>query len=139
MAMVIPIVGRKLFTDLLVAAWNGASQLQLHLYQSSHTPSPSDTLSTYTAIEADFTGYTPALISGWADVGLDPDDRELIQALPVSFVRTAGSNDIYGYFVTDSASALLWFAEERTGGPVTVDGSNPVYFVLPRATGTSEF
>ncbi len=139
MAMKIPIASRKLFTDVMIAAWNAGTPLKMHLYKASHTPADIDTLSTYTAIEADFGGYAPQAISGWLDVGLDADDRELVQANPTLFVWTSGTNDIYGYFVTNSANNALWFAELRAGGPITVDVDNPLYFVLPRFTGTSEF
>lgn len=139
MPLIVPILSRKQFTDALMSVWNGAGPLKVHLFKAAHTPVPSDVLATYLAIEADFGGYAPQLLIGWLDVGLDADDRELCQAAPNLFVRLAGANDVYGYFVTDAANSLLWWAEQRIGGPIPVNAANPLYAVLVRNTATSEF
>lgn len=105
--------------------------LYIHLFKNNYVPVFGSVLGDFT--EADFTGYGPILLADWIlPAVLNGSNNGVIFHEPVTWIRTAGSNTIYGYYVTDAGGGgNLYFADRNAGGPLTVDGSNPAYTVLP--------
>ena len=105
---------QQLLTDLLSAGenWN------LRLFSTSHTPAVTDVLSTYTAIEASFTGYssktiTRTIASGtWGAVALtgstiDGTNHNAISTYGTTQTWTATSSQIvYGHFYAGAFDKL---------------------------------
>ncbi len=97
----------------------------LRLFSTSHTPAVTDTLATYTAIEASFTGYSPITLtrsltsSTWSTptatgTTIDPTNNNSIStygASAQSFNATSAQT-IYGYFWSGVTSGVGLVAEQ---------------------------
>jgi hypothetical protein len=123
---------QQLLTDLL-----GGGTLEnwsLRLFASSHAPAVTDTLSTFTAIEASFTGYSAKTltrsISGatWGTVGLtgttiDGSNNNAKSAYGTTQSWSATSaQTIYGYFIS-GLSSLVGILAEQFGSSISL--TNP--------------
>lgn len=139
MPMKIPFEGRKALTDSLRFMWNSFDPLLIRLFKGDYVPADGDTLATFAAIECDFGGYAALPLDGWADFGLDPDGREVVQCEAAEWVRLSGSNLVYGYFVCDLAGTTLVWAERFASAPFLVDAANEFFTFVPQFTLTSEF
>ena len=93
--------------------------LVLRLYSNDHTPAVGDVAGDYTEV----TG------GGYAAITLDPNDWTVTEASPataalleqvVAFVAAVG--DVYGYFITEAVSGMLFAAERFSDGPYDVQG-----------------
>lgn len=143
MAMKIAKTGQvQLLTDLL-----GGGSLEnwsLRLYASAHTPAVTDVLSTYTAIEASFTGYSAKTltrsVSGatWATPTASGTTIDAVNnnakstynaGTPQSWSATSAQT-IYGYFWSGATSAVLIAAEAFASSIALV---NPSTLTLPPA------
>lgn len=105
--------------------------LSIRLYKSAHTPAWGDTDLDYD--EADFDGYAPISLTPMA-VGTSTEPFALGTFPDAVWTLGAGSpssNDIYGYYVTDATFGLVW-AEERVGGPVTINVTGQTITVSPK-------
>lgn len=129
--LVVPDVGELvLLRRMLVPDANDTMPLRIKLYQSDTVPNRESVLADFT--EANFAGYTqkdldqtnwstPATTAGIAQVTWVPGF--------ISWLATSGTQDIYGYLVTDwTGITLLW--AERYPNPVTVSTTVPA-LVLP--------
>lgn len=99
---------------------NTASRLRL--YKTAITPSPADTLATYTGHECDFDTYSiQTLTGGWATPVkiIDGEYQTLSGVSTYSSPATTG-NTIYGAFVDDNAGNLLFAFEFDTAIAFTV-------------------
>jgi hypothetical protein len=93
--------------------------LVLRLYSNDRVPAVTDVAGDYTEV----TG------SGYAAITLDPDDWTVTEASPataelleqvVAFAAAVGN--VYGYFVTEAVSGILFGAERFSDGPYDVQG-----------------
>lgn len=113
-----------------------------HLYKAAHTPANTDVLATYTAIEANYTGYASQSAGGWsAPIG---------SAFPFTILGTSMlfqvgaspsiGNSIYGYYVTDdtNSGALVW-AELFSGAPLSMTSAGDAIVLTPEYGQWSEF
>lgn len=86
--------------------------VNLHLYTATHAYDPvNDDYATYLAIEAAFTGYSPAALTLVGPVN-NPGQGRLWRASG-SFVMTGtggGTPQAYGIFATDTANTLFYWA-----------------------------
>jgi hypothetical protein len=84
----------------------------VHLFVAGHSYDPvNDNLATYTAIEAAFTGYTPAALTLVGPVNNPGQGR--IWRGSTSFLMTGtagGTPQAFGIFVSDTANTLLYWA-----------------------------
>lgn len=123
MAMKILKTGQQqLLADLL--AGGTLEVWTLGLFSTSHAPLVTDTLATYTAIEATFTGYvtkslTRSIAGGtWGAVGLTGTTIDAVNSNAKSTYGTQLSwsatsvQTVYGYFVKGATSAVGLFAEQ---------------------------
>jgi hypothetical protein len=113
---------QQLLADLL--AGGSLENWSLRLFSTSHTPAVTDTLATYTAIEASFTGYsaktlTRSIAAGtWGNVGLtgttiDPANNNAKSTYGTQQTWSATSaQTIYGYFLSGVTSGVGILAEQ---------------------------
>lgn len=97
----------------------------LKLFKNDVTPDASFVASDF--IEADFDGYTPQPLFGisWIIVQDSPTEASYSQQEFVSS-NTQTPQDVYGYYVIESDTGTLCWAERFTNGPynITNDGDD---------------
>jgi len=102
--------------------------LVLRLYRNDQTPVDTHTSSDYT--EANFTGYAAVTLTGssWSVSG------GVSSYAQQSFTSSAGSQnqDVYGYYMTQTSSGLLVYAERFTNGPYNIADNGDVIRVTPQ-------
>lgn len=134
MPIVVPDLGeRVLLRRMLTPESADSDPLYLRLYSNDYTPHRESLLADLT--EATFSGYAP--------VALDPADwsapvttggvAQTVHGPGVySWVASSGTQDVYGYYVTDETDSYLLWAE-RYPSPVAVSATVPaVVFSLMR-------
>jgi hypothetical protein len=115
--------------------------MYMGLYNSNYTPTNTDTLATYTAIESTFVGYTRQLVAvgNWSTAA---QTGQIAYTNNTVIVFTAGillgSETQYGYFMTDqSGTFLLWAQLFDT--PVVISTDGQVLALIPNFTFSSEY
>lgn len=132
MALLIPNAGE---TILLNNFFNKvAPQDQtLKLYTSNTTPAETDTAATYT--EAAWTGYAAKSLTGasWTLSGTAPTQAATgVQTFTSSANQTLVNN--YGYFVIQTTSGTIMFAERFTDAPYAISNNGDVINVTCQFT-----
>jgi len=104
---------------------------KLHLYKNNLTPGDATVIGDFT--EADFAGYAPVTLNAWGAVAQNANAEAETDHPMVTFTCTgpATSNDIYGYYVTNTSGALRW-AEKNPNGLQTINAGGQTYPVIPR-------
>lgn len=102
----------------LRAAWN-ITALKMKLYSNNFTPTNASVLGNFT--ECNFAGYAAQNIVTWGAASITAHVGK-ITAAPNTFTRstTGAAQNVYGYFVTDAAGAVLEWAELDPAGPRVV-------------------
>ena len=128
-----PLVHPNVGAQEALSRWlnkSATGDVKLKLYQSNTTPGETDTVATYT--QATFTGYAAITLTGasWTVTNADPASASYAQQ---SFTSSAGAQNqnVYGYFVTNSADTVLLWAERFTDGPYNVVNNGDVVKVTP--------
>lgn len=94
--------------------------VKYHLFTNNVMPTLADTVSTYT--EAAWTGYA-AVSKTFSDFTINGVSGNLGFAIasPIAFSNSSGSSQAaYGYYVTDSAGAILLAAARFDSAPVSI-------------------
>ncbi len=136
MAMKILKTGQtQLENDLL--AGGALENWSFRLFSTSHTPAVTDTLATYTAIEATFTGYaaktltrsvsgatwsTPAIVTPGTIDATNGNSKATYGSAPQSWSATSAQT-VYGYFVSGVTSLVGLFAEQFASSIALVNPS----------------
>lgn len=127
MALVFPDQGENISLEAIVNK-TAPQTLILRLFKSNTTPGEADTEATYT--EADFTGYASVTLTGgsWGAAS-----GGTISYAQQSFTSSAGSQNqpVYGYYLTQTTSGKLVYAERFTDGPYTIVNNGDVIKVTP--------
>jgi hypothetical protein len=107
--------------------------LTLHLYTTNITPAFGDTASTYLPHEASFPGYSPISINSWGTAFLSGSNlAEIDEQIRVFTLSTSGGPyPIYGYFILDGSSNLIW-AGLNSAAPVNLANAGDTYSVQPK-------
>lgn len=86
---------------------NWLKSLTLRLFQNSHTPAVGDVVGDYT--ECTFPSYASQAWNDWGAPSLDANNNDHYAAPDHTFTcsSSATPNQVYGYFVTDGAGALV--------------------------------
>lgn len=136
MAIKVPDVGEVNLMDILRAAMNGLG-MRIRLNKNDKTPADADVLGDYT--EADFSGYAVGVL-GNMGFPSTAGGKAITVGDPVSFVHNGGAtpNDIYGYYITDTAGTLLYWAERFTTPPINMSANGNRIIVTPQLTGKTE-
>jgi hypothetical protein len=138
MSAVVQDSGKEAFLNYLTGNGGHAiSGCKYHLYVNNVVPNHADTLGTYT--EASWAGYSAQTAGGWTVAGLDGTFHATSSANNLTWANTSGGSvSVYGYYVTDSASAMLLFSELFAGAPLTIPNGMTL-ILTPNVTDTSEF
>lgn len=128
--------GLEFLLTELVANWG---VLTVHLFQNNKVPADGDGVGDYT--EATFSGYNAQNASGWSAPTLQPDGVHFqTQATAMIFTHNGGgtSNNVWGYYVTNSGGVLLW-AEQFTSPPIFMSVTGDFISLVPTFQDRSEF
>lgn len=113
-----------------VLAQTNAVELQIHLYVNNYTPLWTSSLSNFTECTA--TGYFAQQIDPtyWTFSG-GSTPPVVATAVPVLWTFTAGlSNVLYGYYLININTGVLYFAEKFTSSYAIPSGGGS-YVVVP--------
>jgi hypothetical protein len=93
----------------------------MRLFVSAITIGPSTTLSALLAAEATFAGYAPVPLTTWSTPAINSSGAAQTNNTQGTFTGTggAGTGNVYGYFLTNSAGTLWFGGETFSGGPVS--------------------
>lgn len=131
MALLFPNSGKNLVAEMIVNK-TAAQNFVLKLFKSNTTPSNTDTAGTYT--EADFTGYSAITLTGasWSSNG-----SGVASYAQQTFTCSAtSSNAIYGYFVVQTTSGVLVYAERDASAPFNIANNGDNIKIAPTFTVT---
>lgn len=95
-------------------------RVHYHLFSNVYVPTLNTTLSDLT--EASFSGYAPqpAPVSAFTITGVSGHQGYAI-APPVTFTNSSGgSENVYGYYVTDVSDAILLAVALFDGAPISI-------------------
>lgn len=110
------------------------SNLLLHLYENDYTPGLTSVIGDFT--ESTWTGYSAITLtaSNWTDpiTTMDGKAETRYGTSVLSWTRSGlGSDDLYGYYVTDTDETIVLWAERfdptRTLGNGDVVNFQPVF------------
>ena len=128
---------QKLMDKLTGQGTTGLNPVRYHLYTNNVSPGHLDTLATYT--EASFAGYAAVNVSSWGASTIDSGFHANSTASQISFTNSSGSSqNVYGYYVTDTGSGFLWYAELFAGAPIAIANGTSLFLtpVMLLTTGT---
>jgi len=129
----IPKSGRLAFCNQLIGNSSGfnLNGANYYLYVSSHTYSISDTLATYTAIEANPTYFPGKTATGWVPATIEVTENDgYSYANSVTWVNTSGSSvSFYGFFVSESTNTTLLMAGAFDSAPIVVPNGSSITIV----------
>src|SRR5262249_55420012 len=133
----VPDGGALKILDKLLAAYGNT--LVMGLTKTDITPASGDTASTYTAHEADFSGYARQTITTWG-ASTTVSGRATATATALTWTNSTGAtgNNVYTYFVLDGSGNLLW-AERDATAPIDMGSAGRSYTITPTLTDKSEF
>lgn len=117
MAAIMPTEGEKAFVDMALSDASPNSQV-LRLYSNNYTPGPSSTSTDFT--ETTVGGYsaitlTRATWNAATDVG-----GATRKTYPEQTWSFTGTDTIYGWYIEETTTGDVLFAEKFTGGGITV-------------------
>lgn len=130
MPLVVPDLGEvELLRLMLKTALAVDEPLSLRLYANDYAPNRQSVLANFTA--ASFDGYAPITLAraGWsAPATVGGIAQSTHGAAPAQWIAASGSQTCYGYYVTDAAGAVVYWAE-RFPAPLTVTTAVPILVV----------
>ena len=128
MALLVPNVGEE---RCLKAILNHTApqDLTLKLYTSNTTPAESDVAGTFT--EASGFGYAAKSLTG-ASWTVTPGDPTVATYAEQTWTFTGALGNVYGYFIVQSVSGVLMWAERFTDGPYNVQNNGDQIRITPR-------
>jgi hypothetical protein len=106
----------------------------IKLYTNNHTPAAADTAATYTEVVAGtFTWYAAKTLAGtsWTTSTASRPATSSFAQQTWTCNAVGGSSTIYGYFIVQTTSGLLLFAELFTDGPYTMVNSGDAIKITP--------
>lgn len=107
--------------------------VRLKLFKSNTTPGETDTEATFT--EADFTGYSDILLTGasWTVTPGAPSSAAYAQQTFTSSADQSSQN-VYGYYLTQTTSGKLIWAERFSDGPYAIANNGDAIKITPTIT-----
>lgn len=133
MALVFPNEGEiYLLKKLLKDTDAGTIEFIIGLFSNNFTPLKASVLADITP--ATFTGYSPvtAARSVWTDpiTVADGSAQSTYDTTFLQWIPTSGTQDIYGWYITDPDANYLIAAERFATAPITISTTNPI-ILLP--------
>jgi hypothetical protein len=137
MALKIPDVSQLTWLDSLRSVFNGAG-LVVRLFKNNYTPVAGSVIASFTS--ADFSGYTPGALGTLAAAATVGGKASSTAGTANTWTKSgATGNDIYGYYVTNAAGTVLYWAERGAGAPYSLNTNGEGLSVTPVITLASEF
>lgn len=132
MTLVVPNAGEGLALQNFLNKTTPQNQT-LKLYKSNTTPAETDTAATYT--EATFTGYASKALTGasWTVTEGAPSSAAAAQQTFTSSADQTTEN-IYGYFVVQTTSGIIMWAERFTAAPYAITNNADAILLTPAIT-----
>lgn len=130
MPLLFPTQGRNLALEMIVNK-TAPQSLVLKLYTNNITPAVGDTEATYT--EAAGNGYASIALAG-ASWGVAAAGS--IAFAQQTFTFTGALGDVYGYFIIQTTSGKLVYAERFSGAPYNIANNGDQIKVTPTVTAT---
>jgi len=130
MALLVPDTGENLVLEMIVNK-TAAQNWVLRLFSSNTTPAEGDTAGTYT--EATFSGYSAATLTGGSWGAASGGSISYAQQ---TFTHNGGvtSNNIYGYYITQTTSGVLVLAERDGSAPFALSNNGDNVKITPTIT-----
>ena len=130
MTLLVPDVGEEIIMENFLNK-TAPQDLVLKLYSSDTTPSESDTAATYT--ETTGGGYSDETLipANWVITAGNPTSGVYTE---VVFAFTGAVGNVYGYYVVQSISGDLMWAERFTSGPFNIQNAGDEIKVTPQIT-----
>lgn len=127
--------GRKKSCDAFLATDAGA--WRLFLFTNNYTPLPTSITSDFT--QPTYTGYVGQAFAGWGASAIDGNGNATSTGTATrTFQPTANTSlpqTVYGYFVTDGSTKVLW-AERLSSSFTFVDTNSALTFTPKFSEGT---
>lgn len=103
--------------------------MSVGLFTTAHTPAFGDTASTYTAIEASWTGYARQTAGGWSSPAIVGSHVAETEADLMTFTVTSGGTgaNVYGYFCVSGSDIVQ---AEEFASPIPVTDGVPISLLL---------
>ena len=127
MALNVPDVGENLSLEMIVNK-TAAQNLVLRLYKNNITPSDTDAAATYT--EAVFGGYAAITLTG-ASWGAAAAGTITYGSQQTFTCNATATDDIYGYYVTQTTSGVLLYSERDASAPFAIRNSGDAVKITP--------
>jgi outer membrane lipoprotein SlyB len=105
------------------------SGLVMRLFTNNITPTNANVIGDFT--EATFAGYSSQTLGAWSAPSVTAHVGK-VSGAALTFTITAGSQTVYGYYVTDAGNTKLYFAERDPNAPVALAATGPqTYTITP--------
>lgn len=126
----VPSVGEVVMMEAFLNK-TASQDLVLRLYSSNTTPAETDTDATYTEVTGG--GYSAANLTAanWTVTGGNPTTAAYPE---VTFTFTGSVGNVYGYYVTQTSSGILMWAERFTSGPFNIQNNGDQIKITPQIT-----
>jgi len=130
MPLVVPNDGELVLLRMMLKDASNSDTFLLRLYKNNYTPDQNSVLSSFT--EADFTNYTQATIArgDWSAPSTSGGSGSTTAAQK-SWTCGASTNTVYGYYVVDSGSSKVLWAEKFSVPRALINGDtinlNPAF------------
>lgn len=137
MSLVLTNVGDLSLLTQIVAFWNGAGDVIIHLVKADWTPSETTVESDMT--EATFAGYSEQTATGWtAPTTVSSKAKTVADVLIFTRSTTGTAQTIYGYWAepSDSPGDVLW--SEKFSSPITLTNAGEGIALTPTFTVNKE-
>lgn len=127
MPLNVPDVGENIALEAFVNKTAPQNQ-NLRLFKNNITPADSDTAGTYT--ESTFTGYAAIGLTGgsWNAASGGSISYSAQQTFTCS---GASSENVYGYYLTQSVSGILMWSERDASAPFAIANSGDAVKITP--------
>ena len=128
--LLVPNIGEDLALKAFLNHTAGQNGV-LRLYTNNITPAETDTAGTYT--EASGNGYSALTLTGssWTITQGAPTEAAYAEQ---TFTFTGALGNVYGYFVTQTTSGSLMYAERFTGAPFNIQNNGDQIKITPKIT-----
>lgn len=129
MALLVPDVGEQEMLNRILNKSTSIADVVLHLYTNNKTPAEGDVVGDYT--ESTGTGYGSITLSNADWTVTTTTGTTTAEHTQVTFTYTGAEPEIYGYYVTDGNSNLLW-AERFSDGPYAIPSGGGSVKITPK-------
>ena len=118
MSLIITNTGKQKALEYITGKDSSTETLVLKLYSNNVTPSAADATTAYTELSTS---------NGYASIALSASNWNITNGTAVypqqTWIFTGAAGSVYGYYVINSVSSQLMFAQRFPNGPYTITTS----------------